>query len=321
MSPGRPAFPTSILDFQSRFATDTACYEFLRQSRWPDGFKCPKCDNGTAYDRADRWGVECAKCGRCTSVTAGTVMHKTHTPIRVWMWAAWLMVTSKRGVSALELQRQLGLKTYATAFQMLHKLRAAMVAPDRSKLRGVVEVDESYIGGVEKGKPGRGAVTKSLIVGAVECRDGKPGRLRLRVIDAPTTAELHRFIYESTDDGTTIQTDGSPSYPGLEDRTHVVQMAGREGLTQDDVLPCYHLAISNLKALLLGTHHGAVKAKHLQSYLNEFAFRFNRRNNLQAAFQTLLGLSSKSVGPTYRSLHDGDFDHPGQGEFQRKLPL
>lgn len=321
MSPGRPQFPKTILEFQDRFATDTACYEFLRQSRYPDGFACPKCGNATAYDRADRWGVECAKCGRCTSVTAGTVMHRTHTPIKVWMWAAWLMVTSKRGVSALELQRQLGLKTYTTAFTMLHKLRAAMVAPERTKLSGTVEVDESYIGGVEKGRPGRGALTKSLIVGAVECRDGAPRRLRLRVIDAPTTAELHRFIYETTEDGSTIQTDGNPSYPGLEDRKHEVFVVGRDGLAQDDVLPCYHLAISNLKALLLGTFHGAAKAKHIQSYLNEFAFRFNRRNNLQAAFQTLLGLTSKSSGPTYRALFDGDFDHPGQGKFQRKLPL
>lgn len=318
----RPAFPKTIVEFQDHFATDTACYEFLRQNRWPDGFKCPKCGNGTAYDRADRWGVECAKCGRCTSVTAGTVPHKTHTPLKVWMWAAWLMVTSKRGLSALELQRQLGLKTYATAFHMLHKLRAAMLAPDRSRLRGTVEVDESYIGGVEKGKPGRGAVTKTLIVGAVECRDGKPARLRLRVIDEATRAELHRFIDETTERGTVIQTDGNPAYGEMVgDRRHVVQIAGQGGLTQDDVLPCYHLAISNLKALLLGTHHGAARGKHLQAYLNEFAFRFNRRGNLQAAFQTLLGLASNVTGPTYKALTDGDFDHPGQGEFQRRLPL
>jgi len=317
----RPAFPTSILDFQNRFATETACYEFLRQSRWPDGFECPACKSPTAYDRADRWGVECSKCGRCTSVTAGTVMHRTHMPIRIWMWAAWLMVTSKRGVSALELQRQLGLKTYQTAFQMLHKLRAAMVAPERSKLKGTIEVDESYIGGPEEGTPGRGALTKVLIVGAIECRESKPTRLRLRVIEKADATELRRFIHDVTEPGSTIQTDGNPAYGDLRDRKHVIFIAGKDGLKQDDVLPCYHTAIGNLKALLLGTHHGAMREKHLQAYLNEFAFRFNRRGNLQAAFQTLLGLASKVEGPTYRGLYDGKFEHPGRGRRQRRLPL
>lgn len=316
----RPAFPTSILDFQARFQTDTACYEFLRQSRWADGFACPGCGNATAYDRADRWGVECAKCGKVTSITAGTVMHRSHTPIRVWMWAAWLMVTSKRGVSALELQRQLGLKTYVTAHLMLHKLRASMLDPDRTKLRGTVEVDESYIGGPEEGTPGRGAQTKTLIAGAVECRDGVPQRLRLRVIEKADAAELHRFIYDVTEDGTTIQTDGNPAYNGLDYRKHVEFVEGRGGLKADDVLPCYHTAIGNLKALLLGTHHGAQRGKHLQAYLNEFAFRFNRRRNLQAAFQTLLGLTSKVKGPTKKALHSGDYDHPGRGQFQRRFP-
>lgn len=308
----RPDFPTSILEFTERFRTDEACYEFLRRCRWPDGFKCPACEHDGCYPRSDRWGVECARCGRVTSVTAGTVMHKSHTSHRTWLWAAWLMVTSKRGTSALELQRQLGIKTYQTAFQILHKLRAAMVSPDQTPLSGTIEVDETYVGGPEPGSRGRGARGKAMVVGAVECRNGSPKRLRFRVIEHADAATLHKFIYDVTEKDAVIQTDAHNGYLHMK-RKHQPKQSNRPGQELSEVLPCYHTAVANLKAWLLGTHHGAVRKKHLQAYLNEFAFRYNRRGNLQAAFLTLLGLAPKVEGPTYAGLYSGEYEHAGRG--------
>lgn len=248
-------------------------------------------------------------------------MHRSRVSHRTWLWAAWLMVTSKRGVSALELRRQLGIGSYPTAFQMLHRLRAAMVAPDQTLLAGTVEVDESYIGAPKEGARGRGANGKALIIGAVECSNGAPRRLRFRIIERLDMPTLHKFVHEVTEEGSTVQTDGNPSYVGIK-RKHRPMVASRPGQDPDEVLPCYHLAVSNLKAWLQGTFHGAVRKQHLQAYLNEYAFRFNRRNNLHAAFQTLLGLAPKVTGPTYRGLYDGDYVHPGLGKSrQGNLPL
>ena len=292
----KPTFPTTDLAFQRQFATDEACFEFVRSSRWPDGFRCPSCDHPGAYERADRWGVECAGCGRIVSVTAGTVMHKTHVPIRSWLWAAWLMVTSKRGLSALELQRRIGV-AYKTAFTMLHRLRHAMVAPERTRLTGRVEVDETYVGGPVRGRgSGKFRGAQAIVVGAVEVRNDAPARIRLRSIEIANRATLHTFIRENVHEGATVATDGNPAYLGLNGYQHLQQVAGRDGLPEDEILIYFHTMIGNLKAWLLGTHHGAVRAKHLQPYLNEFAYRFNRRRNLQAAFQTLLGLIPR-VGP------------------------
>jgi transposase-like protein len=249
-------------------------------------------------------------------------MEHTKLPLSTWLQAAYLMVTDKRGVSAKQLQRDLSLG-YETAWNILQKLRASMVAPDRRMLARRVEVDESFIGGPEPGKRGRGAEGKYLVVGAVEVRErrhpgtGKvstyPGRVRLRHIDNAIQPVLVDFVLETTEAGSTVVTDDFRAYEILTEFgfPHEVESTGR-GMNQDAVLRHYHLAISNLKTWLKGTFHGAVgrapadgiKGKHLQGYLNEFAFRFNRRHNLFAAFQTALGIAGRVKGPTQEGLYD-----------------
>ncbi len=244
--------------------------------------------------------------------TAGTVMHRSKQPLSVWLTAAFLLVTDKRGISAAQVQRALGLR-YETAFQILHKLRAAMVAPHRDLLCGRVDVDETYVGGSREGPRGRGALGKMIVLGAVEKHGQRSGRLRLRHVQNTTGATLMRFIQESIEPGSTVVTDANNSYNrvwGL-GYHHVIESTAR-GDDPEDVLPGLHLAISNLKTWLKGTFHGAAGAKHLQAYLNEYVFRFNRRGNLQAAFQRLLGLGLGARGPTYAGLYGGRWKHPGQ---------
>ena len=297
-----PPFPSTVLEFQERFGTEKAARNYLTLCRWPGGFQCPSCRAPGGYPRSDRLATECSACGRITSLTSGTVLANSKTPLRGWLWAAWLMVTSKRGLSASELARQIGV-TVETAFMMLHKLRAAMVAPDRQLLRGRVEVDESYIGGPKAGARGRGAAGKSLVVGAVEVREHAPGRIRLRCIPRADSLHLHKFVRESVEEGATVVTDGLPAYEGLYGYRHVRVIQG-QGQDPDEVLGCFHMAISNMKAWLKGTHHGRVEARHLQAYLEEFSFRFNRRGNLGAAFQRLLGLSSQVGTVTYDAIYE-----------------
>ena len=298
------------------FPDERACLQFVNDSRWPDGAPaCPKCGFAATYSRKDRpGGLRCAKCDYNFSATAGTVMENTKLPLSTWLQAAFLMVTDKRGISAKQLQRSLKIKRYETAWSILQKLRTAMVAPDRSRLTGRVEVDESYIGGPEAGKRGRGAMGKNLVVGAVEVHEwrnpktGKistyPGRVRFRRIDNAIQPVLVDFVLETVQDGTAVVTDGFEAYCILPEfgYPHEVESTAR-GMKQDDVLPHYHLAVSNLKTWLKGTFHGAVKGKHLQGYLNEYAFRFNRRHNLFAAFQTMLGIAGKVKGPTQEALY------------------
>ena len=298
----RQTFPENLLDFASRFATEESSYEFVFDSRWPDGFRCPKCEHPEGYARPKRKQFECGKCGHCASVTAGTVMSNTKIPLRSWLWAAWLTVTSKGGHSAAELARQLGIHQ-ETAFTMLPKLRHAMVAPSRGMLTGRVEVDETYVGGPEPGKRGRGSGGKTIVIGAVEDRGEHAGRLRLRRINSVDSLNLHKFVREVVEPGSTIVTDGNPAYGGLYDYRHVVEAADGGSRSKDDVLRFFHLAASNLKTWLKGTHHGRVEPKHLQAYLDEFVFRYNRRRDLGGAVRTLLGLSSKAEPWTYDDIY------------------
>lgn len=314
----KPTFPSNLLDFQRRFSTEDACHAFVRDSRWPDGFRCPKCGNPGAYDLSDRKAVECAKCRYQASVTAGTIMHKSKLPLQVWLWAAWLMVSSKGGVSALELARQLDISR-ESAFALLHKLRHAMVAPERTQLSGRVEVDETLVGGPVHGKgSGRFHGAQDIVVGAVEVKGEYPTRIRLRVIPEADSIHLHKFIRENVEEGSTVVTDGHPAYPGLGGFKHVQQVVGRGGLMRKDVLKFFHTMVSNLKAWLGGTHHGAVSSEHLQAYLNEFAFRFNRRGNLGAAFGRLLELA-----PTVGTLRYEDIyaEHPPHRNPMRRKAL
>jgi transposase-like protein len=236
-----------------------------------------------------------------TYLTAGTVMHGSHTPLLAWFWAAYLVTTVTPGISAIQLERQLGIR-HETAFNMLHKLRAAMFNPERTKIKGTVEVDETYIGGpTTGGKRGRGT-EKAIVIVAVEEISGHTGRVRLRHIEDVSSSTLTRFIGDTIEKGSTIVTDEFPSYKGLS------KYGYRHEIDED--LRLAHLVISNLKTWIRGIFHG-VSDKHLQAYLNEFTFRFNRRRTPMAAFQTILGLTSK-VGdwPTYEGLYSGEYEHP-----------
>lgn len=309
-----PNFPRTFPEFMRMFPTERACFDYLVLARWPGGtgFECPKCGSDRGWGRSERLAIECAKCKTLTSATAGTVMHRTHMPLSAWLTAAWFLVTDKRGISSVQLASQLGTRQ-ETAYHMLHKLRAAMVDPERTMLSGVVEVDESFINTIP---------AKPLVAGAVEVRgDGEKtwlGRIRLRHIFDRESATFLDFIIGNVEENSTVITDGHASYGdvSLGDYEHKVETTAR-GLPKSDVLRHYHLVISNLKTYLAGTYHGAVEMKHLQAYLNEYTFRFNRRNNLPAAFQRLLGIASEVEGPEYDEIYGEGEDawvHPNPEE-------
>jgi hypothetical protein len=196
----RPDFPRTIVEYQERFATDAARLEYLAESRWPEGFRCPGCGGRGAWVLERRHLWECAACHLQTSVTAGTVMHKTRTPLRLWFWAAYLVATHHPGISAKQLSRQLGIR-YETAWLILQKLRRAMVAPEREPLKEVVEVDECWIGGVEAGKRGRGPGSKTLAGVAIEVRGKGSGRLRLAPLADASKPTLTAFVKATTAPG------------------------------------------------------------------------------------------------------------------------
>ncbi len=236
-------------------------------------------------------------------MTAGTVLHRTKTPLTHWFWAAYLVATHTPGLSAVQLQRQLGLARYETAWLILHKLRGAMVRPSREPLSGIVEVDEAYLGGTARGRQGGRALGfKTLVAGAVEARGEGSGRIRLQVVADATAASLESFVRGNVAQGSTVRTDGWTGYKHLREAgfSHQRKVQGvpeRAGV----ILPRIHRVFGNLQTWLRGTHHG-VSGKHLQAYLDEFTFRFNRRQQPMAAFQSLLGLGAGQQPVTYDSL-------------------
>lgn len=271
-------FPINLTEFRERFSTEEACIDYLIALRWPDGIECPACGS-THIRRTTRGLFECKSCSRQTSVTAGTLFHNTRKPLRLWLEAMWHITNQKYGANALGLQRILGLGSYHTAWKWLHKFRRAMVRPGRDSLSGVVEIDETYIGGKSSGKRGRGASNKSLVAVAVEDKSqtsstGKGiGRIRLKLIPDASAASLNAFIQEDIKQNSQIRTDGWNGYTKLSKLgySHVV-VASRE-------LNIAHLIISLLKRWLLGTYQGAVSSTNLSYYLDEFTFRFNRRTS------------------------------------------
>jgi transposase-like protein len=303
----RPDFPLSILEFQARFGDEQACLDYLLMCRWPDGFACPCCQVRKAWPLQARGLWECAGCHHQTSLTAGTVLHKTHLPLQHWFWAAYLMATGTPGISAVQLQRQLGLSRYESAWTMLHKLRRAMVNPERSLLGGEVEVDECEVGGVEEGRhSGRSLSARAAqVVVAVEVRGRGSGRIRMRVIPDASGAMLYGFVHDTVAPGAIVHTDGWGPYVqlaknGYDHRPRSQRAAKRNGDTEP-VMPRVHRTISNFKSWLRGTHR-SVSNEHLQVYLDEFVFRYNRRRSPLAAFQTLLGLESHQEPTTYRQI-------------------
>jgi len=273
-------YPMTFDEFTTQFATEEQCRKYLYQLRFQEGYKCPKCGHSKAWPKGDML-FECAKCGRQTSVIAGTVFQGTRKPLRLWFIAIWWVTTQKNGASAMGLQRVLGLKSYTTAWTWLHKIRTAMVNPNRTKLSGVVEVDETYIGGQENdGKRGRGTDNKSIVVIGVELLKGKNqlGRVRMKVVPDASKESLQGFITENVERGSTVITDGWSSYASIvkSGYTHIVPKKF-EVADEKNLMPHVHMIVSLLKRWLLGTHQGAVLEMHLQAYLDEYVFRFNRR--------------------------------------------
>jgi transposase-like protein len=303
-------FPRTIPEFQTRFPTEEACEAYLAECRWPSGFVCPSCGSTKAWPIASRRLHECAKCHRQTSTTAGTILHRTRTDLRLWFLAAFLMITDKRGLSALSLQRQIGVKRYETAWMMLQKLRRATVNANRSMLQGEIEVDETWIGGEQKGLPGgrtRVGRRASLAVFAVEIAEGRPVRLRVKLLPDDLAVSLVGFVKEIAEPGSTIITDGWKPYMSLTKAGFVHRrIVEGKGAGFVNSVPHAHVAMGNCKAWLIGTHKG-VWPRHLAAYLDEFVFRYNRRHNLPLAFQTLLGLGVNR-GPTAYETISGAHD-------------
>ena len=305
----RPPFPKTLREFQSKFAEEDACQQYLAACRWPEGFVCPRCGNRRAYElvKLRRW--QCTSCRHQSSLTAGTILHNTKMPLTVWFWAAYLMTTDKRGVSALLLQRQLGLRRYETAWMMLHKFRRAMVNIAREPLQGEVEVDETWIGGTQAGLRGSRQLKgrkAALVLVAVEKRGRATGRARMTAIPDFKNTTLIAFLKQNVAPGTTVYTDGLKTFTGLREagfkhvpRSQTLRIELRKGAKS--VVPLADRAIGNLQQWLIGTHHG-VSRDQLQIYLDEFVFRHNRRRLPMAAFQTLLGLGSSRKPSPYNQI-------------------
>lgn len=276
-------YPRSAGEFQAWFGTDADCLDYLDWLRWPAGFACPRCGHAGGWAVGDG-RYQCVACRARTSVTAGTLFDRRRTPLTVWFTACWLFATQKDGISAQSLRRALEIGSYPTAWAMLHRLRSVLVRPGRDRLTGTVEVDETYIGGAEPGLRGGRAKGKKALVGvAVEVKQPRGyGRCRMAILTDASAASLHRFVTAHVEPGARLVTDGWQGYRGRGafGYTHQPRSQRAARARGDDpraLLPAVHRVASLAKRWLLGTHQGAVEPAHLQSSLNEFVFRFNRR--------------------------------------------
>jgi transposase-like protein len=303
-------YPASTGEFMAWFPADADCLDYLEWLRWPGGFVCPNCGHAGGWQLADARCM-CGGCGSRTSVTAGTIFDRTRTPLTVWFTACWLFATQKDGVSALSLKRSLDIGSYQTAWAMLHRLRSVLVRPGRDRLSGMVEVDETYIGGEEPGlRGGRAKGKKSLVGVAVELKEPRGyGRCRMALLADASAASLHPFVTEHVAPDATVITDAWQGYTGIEKlgytRDRRSQRAARaRGENPGELLPGVHRVASLAKRWLLGTHQGSVDEAHLQSYLNEFVFRFNRRRSRSRGlvFYRVLELAMAHEPVRYREL-------------------
>jgi transposase-like protein len=305
-------YPQTWNEFLDWFGTEEACLAYLERLRWSNGFVCPRCGCvGEAY-RATRIRLMCPSCQHQGSVTAGTIFDKTRTPLRVWLAAAWYLTNQKQGVSALGLQRVLGLGSYQTAWTMLHRLRRAMVRPGREQLRGLVEVDETYLSISDRQAPisakGRkNNTSKVLVVMAVEMLEPKGfGRIRLRRVANDSAACVIPFVQEVIEPGAQVRTDGSAAYRTLTELGFTHQrtvMLGSEVPAHVSMAGVHRVA-ALVQRWILGTHHGSVQPEHLDAYLDEFVFRFNRRtsNSRGMLFYRLLQQAVVTAPVTYRDV-------------------
>lgn len=277
----------SVFDFQKRFPTEEDCFMYLFNQRWPDGFSCPKCGNDTYYFIPRFKRFQCTQCRHQTTVTAGTVFHKCRLPLQKLFWAVYLIATSKKGFSAKELQRKLDITTYRTAWLLMHKIRTAMASSDAFPLSHDVEIDETYIGGKKPGPRGRGAHGKSVVAIAVETDGTSMGRAYLDKLGSASMKDMKSFVARHITKGIKVTSDAFKSYAFLKSEyVHNPIITSKQN-DRDNVLPKVHIVIANLKMWLLGTYN-RLPSKHLQKYLDEFEFRFNRRQNIYYIFDKLL---------------------------------
>ena len=309
-------YPETLLEFEDWFHTKEACRDYLVKLRWPDGFRCPGCGHGKAW-KTSRGLLHCGRCRSDVSVTAGTLFHDSHMSLRVWFRAMWWVTNQKSGMSALGFQRALGLGSYRTAWSCLHKLRRAMIRPGRDRLTDRVEVDEAFVGGVDPGGGGRHlGDNKALVIVAVEVRGRAFGRARLQQIPDASAVSLLGFVKGAVAPGTVVVTDGWPAYSGLKEAgyIHRPKVVSTSEKTASTLLPGVHRVFALLKRWLLGMHQGRVSQKHLGFYLDEYAFRFNRRRSQHRGMLFYrLAQQAVAVTPTpYRSLIAADQSHvPG----------
>ena len=281
------AYPRTWSEFLARFSSEEACLAYLEELRWPQGFVCPSCGVMSVPSRASRGRLLCKDCGHQSTVTAGTIFDKTRTPLRVWLAGAWYVTNQKLGVSALGLQRVLGLGGYQTAWTMLHRFRKAMVRSDRERLSGLVEVDETYLAITDREAPisqvkRKNNTNKVLIAIAVEMLQPKGfGRIRLQRIDDDSDACVVPFVEMNIEPGSQIRTDGSAAYRSLKSLGYDHQRTVMQGseVPAHVSMTGVHRVASLVKRWILGTHHGSVQPGHLDAYLDEFVFRFNRRTS------------------------------------------
>src|SRR6266702_4090903 len=311
-------YPRSVGEFQAWFGTDGDCLDYLEWLRWPGGFTCPSCGYAGGWRLGDG-RYECAGCHGRTSVTAGTIFDRTRTPLTVWFTACWLFATAKDGISALSLQRALDIGSYQTAWAMLARLRSVLVRRGRDRLAGRVEVDETYIGGEEPGLRGGRARGKKVLTGiAVEVRQPKGiGRCRMALLADGSSASLHPFITGHIAPGATVITDAWMGYHGLAGLGYVHQRrsqraAGARGDDPGELLPAVHRVASLARRWLLSTHQGSVEEAHLQSYLDEFVFRFNRRRSASRGlvFYRVMELAALHNPVRFRDLLAARKPHP-----------
>jgi transposase-like protein len=268
-----------MLEFEQQFSTEEACREYLYQLRWPEGFICPRCGHRKAWVMQRRQLLWCSHCNLQVSVTAGTIFQDSRIPLHIWFRAMWQIISQKQGISAMGLQRILGFRRYETTWNLLHKLRFAMVRPGRDRLMGPTQVDETYIGRPRPGKRGRGAEGKTLVLIAVEDRDGRPGRIRLYKIKDASGQSLIPAVKDNIEPNSEVRTDDWQGYSQLASSDYKHTVIRKTADVGENLLPLANLVASLLKSWLQGTHQGAPRPSHLDYYLDEFVFRFNRRTS------------------------------------------
>jgi len=274
-------FPKTLQEFQALFPDEQSCWETLRRTRWPEGFSCPRCRHRASLWISTRRLEQCRQCRYQCSVIAGTIFRGTRLPLRTWFWAIFFVARHKKGISALQLQRDTGIGSYETAWALLHTLRSVLRHRAKDRLIGLVEADESYVGGPDRQRRGgREVLNKAIVAVAVEQRRHTAGRARLSVLEGVTfERDLGPFVRGVIDaHETTMRTDGFPGYRRLasEGVRHERLVRGVDPTRAGEILPWSHKIFGNLKTWLRGTFHG-VSLKHLQRYLDEFVYRFDRR--------------------------------------------